>query len=276
MNKESIQEHFNGNYLEFYQRFFSAEFKKDGTEYKNNCLYHEDKKTPSFSVNNEKGTFHCFGCKEGGDIFTFYSKHAGLDTKSDFPKILEGIANDFSIPNNGNRPQKKQLPSIIERYVYTDETGQPLHSNCRCEGKKFRQERYVNGKWVSNLNGIRTVPFNLQEVLNSNEILVCEGEKDCLNAKKLGFTATTNAGGACNWKPEYNQYLKGKDVVLIPDNDEPGNRLPVLRSRRLRGGQQIQATPWKGFYLFPMCSSIAGNKSGKVKAVLRPCKYGWR
>ncbi|GAI96907.1 unnamed protein product, partial [marine sediment metagenome] len=55
----------------------------------------------------------------------------------------------------------------------------------------------------------------------------CEGEKDVDNLRDWGLTATTCPMGAEKWKSqekEYNPFLKGRDVVILPDNDEEGER----------------------------------------------------
>jgi len=44
--------------------------RKAGTGYKGLCPFHSEK-TPSFTVNRDKGFFHCFGCGAGGDVFKF-------------------------------------------------------------------------------------------------------------------------------------------------------------------------------------------------------------
>jgi DNA primase len=51
--------------------------KRKGGSLMGLCPFHQEK-TPSFSVVPSKGIFHCFGCNEGGDIFTFVQKTRGL------------------------------------------------------------------------------------------------------------------------------------------------------------------------------------------------------
>jgi putative DNA primase/helicase len=58
--------------------------------------------------------------------------------------------------------------------------------------------------------------------MNAQEVIIVEGEKDCDCLANMGFTATTCAMGAKKWKPQYNACLQGKNVVLIPDNDNEG------------------------------------------------------
>jgi len=46
--------------------------------FKGLCPFHKEK-TPSFTVNSERGLFYCFGCKRGGDVFTFVMGIEGWD-----------------------------------------------------------------------------------------------------------------------------------------------------------------------------------------------------
>lgn len=61
--------------------------KKTGRNHKGQCPFHAEK-TPSFMVNDEKEIFHCFGCGEGGNIFSFVMKYEGLS----FPEAVEHLA----------------------------------------------------------------------------------------------------------------------------------------------------------------------------------------
>jgi len=112
---------------------------------------------------------------------------------------------------------------LIKTYDYTDAQGKLLFQVCRYEPKGFRQRR-PDGKdgWIWNLQGIETVLYRLPKVLESQEILIVEGEKDADNLALLGFTATTCPMGAGKWREHFNEVLKGKDLILCPDNDDPG------------------------------------------------------
>ena len=52
------------------------------------CPFHKEK-TPSFHVSTERGTYHCFGCGEGGDMFSFIQKAEGVDFKEALRMLAE-------------------------------------------------------------------------------------------------------------------------------------------------------------------------------------------
>ena len=52
--------------------------KRTGGSYSGLCPFHGEK-TPSFSVHPQKQFFHCFGCGESGDVFSFVMKYHHLD-----------------------------------------------------------------------------------------------------------------------------------------------------------------------------------------------------
>ncbi len=72
------------------------------------CPFHSEK-TPSFTVNPEKQIFHCFGCGEGGDVFSFLMRQQGLN----FPEAIKALARRYGIqlPDDGRGP----LPGADER-----------------------------------------------------------------------------------------------------------------------------------------------------------------
>jgi len=79
-----------------------------------------------------------------------------------------------------------------------------------------------NGEWVHDLKNVRRVLYRLPQVLKAELVFVVEGEKDVHSLESLGLTATTNPLGAGKWLDDHSDSLKGKDVVILPDNDEAG------------------------------------------------------
>jgi len=226
-----IKAHFRGNYKTFYAQYLPTVRRIGGNEYRARCPFpgHEDE-NPSFNFNNQTGQYCCHGCGRRGDAIHFYAKINDLNTKRDFPKILNGIASDFNIPMEST---KKRL---IRTYDYTDAQGQTLFQVCRFEPKEFKQRQPDgNGGWIWNLKGLSPVLYRLPEVRKAQEVLIVEGEKDVDNLLALGFTATTCPMGAKKWRPEYNNNLKGKHVVLIPDNDNEGKEHVALVGASLNG-----------------------------------------
>src|SRR5215469_6203320 len=78
--------------------------RRAGRNFVGLCPFHNEK-TPSFTVNLERGFFHCFGCGVGGTVFDFLMKIEGLT----FPEALQSLASRYSIalpertPENGSR-----------------------------------------------------------------------------------------------------------------------------------------------------------------------------
>jgi hypothetical protein len=215
--KEKIQNHFRGRYLDFFSKYLKTNIKKiGGAEYQTLCPFHEEK-NPSFSFNNEKGIYFCHGCGKKGHAFHLYAKMHSLDDKKDFPKILKGICEDFGIQ------YEERERKLVKTYDYRDAEGKLIFQTCRFEPKDFGQRRPDGkGGWIWNLKDVQTVLYRLPEVIKSQEIMVVEGEKDVDNLAALGFTATTSPMGAKKWRDHYNPFLKDKDVILCPDNDQEG------------------------------------------------------
>ena len=70
-----------------------VQLKRAGREYKGLSPF-KSEKTPSFTVNDQKGFYHCFATGEHGDIFTFLMKTEGLA----FPEAVERLAQEAGVP----------------------------------------------------------------------------------------------------------------------------------------------------------------------------------
>jgi len=134
------------------------------------------------------------------------------------------------------------LGPIKQTYDYTDESGTLLFQVLRFEPlhgpKQFRQRKGPDQKKWS-IRGVRIVLFRLHELIKElaagRTIFVVEGEKDVITLRQHGIAATCNPMGAGKWRPEFNQTLKGADVVICGDNDEPGREHLMLVAANLHG-----------------------------------------
>ncbi|MGH7121365.1 MAG: phage/plasmid primase, P4 family [Acetobacteraceae bacterium] len=128
---------------------------------------------------------------------------------------------------------------IVIAYDYRDTSGALLFQVCRFEPKAFRQRQADgNGGWIWNLAGIKRVPYRLQELLNSPvsaTVFLPEGERDVDALRTLGLVATCNPGGAGKWVTAMSAHLSGRDVVILPDNDDAGERHALDVARKLHG-----------------------------------------
>src|SRR5262245_11730792 len=70
-----------------------VQLKRAGREYKGLSPF-KSEKTPSFTVNDQKGFYHCFASGEHGDVFTFLMKTEGVS----FPVAVERLAQEAGVP----------------------------------------------------------------------------------------------------------------------------------------------------------------------------------
>ena len=126
--------------------------KKAGKNYRGLCPFHSEK-TPSFMVNEEKQIFHCFGCGEGGDVFTFLMKVGHFS----FPQAVEELAKRYGVklPSRElSAAQKKemtkkealfQINQIASEYFY-DLLTQRREGE---EGRRYLSQRGISQEIVS-------------------------------------------------------------------------------------------------------------------------------
>ena len=185
-------------YLENYE---GHKFEADKTL----CPFHNDT-FPSMTVDDKKAgvwLWYCHGkCKMGGDIITYYMKKHGV-TKG---VAIKELAKVFGLEIVKQAIKK---PVIVASYTYLDEQGKLVYKINRYNPKTFKVDR--------KLTNIKQILYRLPEIVKADKIWLVEGEKDANNVHKLGLTATTAPFGMNNWKPEFSQSLKGKEVRICLD-----------------------------------------------------------
>ena len=188
--------------------------RKSGSGWIAKCPAHDDR-DPSLSLRDVQGKVlvHC---------------HAGCDQNA----VVAALKSRRLWPAPDSSPSGR----IVSAFDYTDENGTLLYQIVRLEPKRFRQ-RYPDGcgGWIWKKYK-RQVLYRLREVTESPIVFVVEGEKDAETLRSHGFVATTNAGGAlAPWLPQFTDSLRGREVILIPDNDQPGRKRVVTIARALLG-----------------------------------------
>ena len=168
----------------------------------------------------------------------FYEPRKGV-TKPTAPKIFS--------PKPAELPKAKKPEEAVKRvvdrvYTYTDEQGKTVFEVVRYKPKDFRQrvpDASQRGGYRWSIKGVRPVIYNLPHVLAAiaagEAIFVVEGEKDADNLALIGLVGTTCAMGACKWHKEHSEFLRGADVYIIPDNDEPGEQHAQKVAQQLFG-----------------------------------------
>lgn len=206
------------------------ELKRAGSKLMCCCPLHEDR-TPSFSVDPEKGLWNCFGGCGGGSVIDLHAALTGM-TIGEAMRDLAGEEPTQPPPplrQDARQGQSIPKPREVCHYDYQDATGRVVYQVVRYEPKTFRQRQVMpDGSFNWSMDGVERILYRLPEILagagskNPDVIFICEGEKDVETLRRIGFVATCNAGGAKKWLPSYSEYLRGRRVYLVPDNDEPG------------------------------------------------------
>lgn len=160
--------------------------KVGGVEWRGLCPFHKEH-TPSFTVNESKGFFHCFGCAENGDCFDWLIKQQGMG----FMDALRQLAKDagLTVPNSdGMEPRLYRVgegnkSDAVER-VPTGLKVQPK----RLAAEKFRPLVEGSAAWVY-LTGKRCIPaavlaeYRVCET-HSKEVFYRDGQEDWMG---IGF-----------------------------------------------------------------------------------------
>ena len=248
--------------------------RDDGDGFMACCPAHDDS-NPSLSLSagkNGRTVWKCFaGCSQA-DV------QDALHRMGLWPFPSSGGAVRSSSPPAAVAPASRLVHrEHVTSYFYADNHGVPVlrvdrgidHFADGKAGKTFRQWRYANGvpdpsprpkgfrregDWITGtgiVKGIRPVLYNLPAILAEPDrrVFVTEGEKDADTLTGLGLLATTKPEGVIKsatgtdgdrWRPVFTDTLVGRQVAILPDNDDPGRRhAKILAS-----------------WLHPVCASV--------------------
>ena len=200
------------------------------TNYKDTCL----------SINLQKGFYNCHkcgwsGCVKPKEIKVMYQR----PTKTNFTNLSDEALKLFTergitqkVVNENKIVMSKDGQSIIFPYLRNGEL------------INYKQ-RFINKKDFRQAKEAEAIMYNYDRCINKKEIIVCEGEFDCLAFEVAGFTNVTSVNqGAPNANDKnidkklecitncYELFEYAEKIYIATDNDENGRRLKDELIRR--------------------------------------------
>ena len=118
--------------------------KTGGHTFKGLCPFHSEK-TPSFTVDEAKGLWHCFGCQEGGDVYRFVEKVESLP----FAEATEWLARKvgFELHYEESRPGEQRAQGLRARIVAANEAAARFfHDRLMNSPDAVQARRYLEGR----------------------------------------------------------------------------------------------------------------------------------
>lgn len=195
--------------------------KTSGNEYYFVCPQHDDH-DPSLKINGSKNVWMCGPCGKKGNAWALVAFLAGCDPNNK-TCVMTWLREHGLVRDNKNGERV-----LTAEYIYTDENQTPLLKVQRYTlsdppVKTFLQSRPDgNGGWIPGTKGVRRVPYRLPDFLDKDTVFIVEGEGVADDLSEWNLPTTTSPMGAGKWRSEYNQHFDGKNVVILPDNDDPG------------------------------------------------------
>ncbi len=197
--------------------------KRQGANWSARCPAHEDARA-SLSLAAGKDGRVLLTCHAGCSLESILGA-LGLEARDLFPAA--------------SGPTLVTRRTIAATYDYRDEEGRLLYQVVRYQPKDFRQRvPDGNGGWRWGLNGTRRVVYRLPEVMARPEgspVWIVEGEKDADTLAVFGLAATCNPMGAGKWEAGYRETFRGAEVLVVPDNDGPGQQHAAAVAASLHG-----------------------------------------
>ncbi len=202
--------------------YFNAPYREDGN--------------PSLRINIEKDCWFDDPAGRGGDYWSLTAAIIGAHPND--KQAIKAWLNEHGLSNgNGNGSRHSR---IVAEYNYRNLDGEVVFQVVRKEpgkngkSKGFSQRRPGNHEnWIWDLKGVSLVPYRLNEWIDKDTVFFTEGERHADLLWKSGIPATTNPMGAGQWREEYNEHFTGKNVAILPDNDDVGRNHAQAVSRNI-------------------------------------------
>lgn len=265
------------------------------------CPFHPDG-TPSFTVNTETREWFCHGCGKGGAEKEFLAEYFDVDIKIGkyaFEYWEQKGALPFPTEQAIEKYHQKLLNSkkdlaILESFGITLDVIKQLKIGLD-DFRIMFPIKSRRGYWVNirrylppqrrvsdakepkclNLRGLGQRRYYPYSAFDEQEIVVVEGEKDCVAARSQGLNAVTGTGGSSIPVDEIGLF-RGKDVVLMLDGDAVGQKsisvyMQLLQS--LAASIRVIKLPQKDFVDYYTACKVTGETVDVWQYALEHTEY---
>ena len=198
------------------------------------CSNSRKKRDPSLSVDIDAGLYNCHHCDWKGSVNQYVKPEPRESVKTTgviayFVKrgLSEQTMKEFGITEGVEwMPQdQKEHKVICFNYFLEDDL---INIKFKTSDKKFKM-----------VKDAQKIPYNLNSIIKSDKVIICEGEEECMVWHQCGYpfaVSVPNGASKTNnnleWLDSVYEYFQGKIIYLATDNDEPGRKLAEDISRR--------------------------------------------
>ncbi len=181
------------------------------------------------------GLWQDFATGQKGDVLDIWAGAQGKDTKRDFCEVMASISECLGYNKKCAKADEDFEKFITHSWNYYDENGQVIVKIYRSDPPKGKKQYKPFDVKQSRYGAPKVRPlYNIPSILKSDKVVLVEGEKCAEALIEQGITATTAMSGAnapidkTDWSP-----LKGKHIIIWPDNDEAGNKYAKNAEKKL-------------------------------------------
>jgi DNA primase len=143
--------------------------RRSGSSLVGLCPFH-DEKSPSFNINPTNGYYHCYGCGEGGDVFSFVQKVEHLTFAESVERLAQKVGMELRYEDGGGRPREEGLgrrSRLVEAHrvaqeFYADQLVDAGNTAARA-GRDFMRQRGFDGN-AAKLFGVGFAPRGGEEL----------------------------------------------------------------------------------------------------------------
>lgn len=233
--------------------------QRKGSKYRcpNNHAHKHGDRNPSLSWDPNALHYHCFTCGMNIDLYDYYREHLNYTHQEILRELLgveEHAKTTLEIKRNEFREELKKIKPITQECIdyiklrgLTEETIKAFELMSYENDIVFPYFRYEtitgykrrkpiknpgNPKMLS-LKGSKPYMFNSKNITDREELIICEGEFDCMCISQCGYKNVVSVGAGANSMTalldQADEFLKQFEyLIIVSDNDEAGSNMDKI------------------------------------------------